>query len=70
MPLTNIIELNRVLRELNALAKKLSEIGIQPTGLDDRITLVQFHIGLTNHELKHSQFALILRRVVAVVTSK
>ena len=54
IPMTNITELKRASRELSALAKKLAEISTHNTGVDDRIILAQFHIGLTNHELKQS----------------
>ena len=54
IPMTNITELKRASRELSALAKKLAEISTHNTAVDDRIILAQFHIGLTNHELKQS----------------
>jgi len=54
IPMTNITELKRASRELSALAKKLAEISTHNTGVDDRIILAQFHIGMTNHELKQS----------------
>ena len=54
VPMTNITELKRASRELSALAKKLAEISTHNTGVDDRIILAQFHIGLTNHQLKQS----------------
>ena len=54
IPMTNITELKRASRELSALAKKLAEISTQSTNVDDRLILAQFHIGLTNHELKQS----------------
>lgn len=54
VPMTNITELKRASRELSALAKKLAEISTHNTAVDDRIILAQFHIGMTNHELKQS----------------
>ena len=54
IPMTNITELKRASRELSALAKKLAEISTHNTGVDDRIILAQFHIGMCNHELKQS----------------
>ena len=54
IPMTNITELKRASRELSALAKKLAEISTHNTGVDDRIILAQFHIGMTNHQLKQS----------------
>ena len=54
IPMTNITELKRASRELSALAKKLAEISTHNTAVDDRIILAQFHIGMTNHELKQS----------------
>ena len=54
VPMTNITEMKRASRELSALAKKLAEISTHNTAVDDRIILAQFHIGMTNHELKQS----------------
>jgi len=54
IPMTNITELKRASRELSALAKKLAEISTHNTAVDDRIYLAQFHIGLTNKDLKQS----------------
>ena len=54
VPTTNITEMKRASRELSALAKKLAEISTHNTAVDDRIILAQFHIGMTNHELKQS----------------
>ena len=54
IPMTNITELKKASRELSALAKKLAEISTHNTAVDDRIILAQFHIGMTNHELKQS----------------
>jgi len=54
IPMTNITELKKASRELSALAKKLAKISTQKTAVDDRILLAQFHIGMTNHELKQS----------------
>ncbi len=54
IPMTNITELKRASREMSALAKKLAEISTHSTAVDDRIILAQFHIGLTNHQLKQS----------------
>lgn len=54
VPMTNITEMKKASRELSALAKKLAEISTHNTAVDDRIILAQFHIGMTNHELKQS----------------
>ena len=54
IPMTNITELKKASRELSALAKKLAEISTHSSEVSDRIILAQFHIGMTNHELKQS----------------